>query len=454
MSDKRRLISKNEDKVSYVQIIGFGLIAVGIVYLSYFLLPGSLITFLSYLHLSTNASAEGMSISFFIIMLGVSFAFPELLQDQTGGLSTMRIAAFMVVNLFCLLAIKIGWSKNSFAEIGINQYWVGILAFAFGAKATQSFFESKMAMPAAPPQPIGMASVSFTNANIATLAVAQNQQSLKVKFPNILSVSDAVNDLASTETHVVAIYLKDNNTAGIPDKLQINMPDGSVKTISTEIIKNLGVGKLQVSQQSEIETSDDLSKGSVCCVVDTNLGFNAAVTAGHVYSKDASTNCGGVLPPSLQTVVKINEQPIGTWFFQVIDYKNDVALIKFAGANNDPQYVSLKGYYEVSDNDVKKTAVTLVSKSSGRRTGYILDYYVSISVPYADALLTKNNIVLIGNTTNRDSSITLSKGGDSGGCVYEPASMKLIGIILGGDDKFTWVLPLEEIFNQNDLKLL
>src|SRR5205823_1376178 len=63
------------------------------------------------------------------------------------GLSTMRIVVFMIVNVICLLLIKIGWGKeiHSLEQIGLDQYWMGVIAFVFGAKATQSFFESKMA---------------------------------------------------------------------------------------------------------------------------------------------------------------------------------------------------------------------------------------------------------------------------------------------------------------------
>ena len=57
----------------------------------------------------------------------------------------MRIVVFMITNVICLLLIKIGWETGDLKEIGVDQYWVAIIAFVFGAKATQAFFESKMA---------------------------------------------------------------------------------------------------------------------------------------------------------------------------------------------------------------------------------------------------------------------------------------------------------------------
>lgn len=90
-------------------------------------------------------SSEGkqVAIFFFIIMLGMSFAFPTLLEGPNNDLSTMRITVFMMVNVICMLILKNGWDAGSMKNIGVDEYWMGIIAFVFGAKATQSFFESK-----------------------------------------------------------------------------------------------------------------------------------------------------------------------------------------------------------------------------------------------------------------------------------------------------------------------
>ena len=69
--------------------------------------------------------------SFLIIMIGIAFAFPSLLQDLSGGLSTMRIIVFAVVLLFCTIYFKIGWSISKYEDLSIDSQWVYILGFAF-----------------------------------------------------------------------------------------------------------------------------------------------------------------------------------------------------------------------------------------------------------------------------------------------------------------------------------
>ncbi|HEY2583182.1 MAG TPA: hypothetical protein VGI43_15325 [Mucilaginibacter sp.] len=128
---ERKLIHSSYEKISVLQIIGFAVIFFGLVYLFIGLIADKL-------------NGETIAIDFFTIMLGIAFAFPELLRDSNKGLSTMRIIVFMIINVICLLLLKIGWDRHSLKEIGVDQWWVSIIGFVFGAKATQSYFESKV----------------------------------------------------------------------------------------------------------------------------------------------------------------------------------------------------------------------------------------------------------------------------------------------------------------------
>jgi hypothetical protein len=79
--------------------------------------------------------------SFFIVMLGLAFAFPTLLEESPGEMSTMRIIVFAVVLLFCTIYLKIGWSIGKLEQLNIDQKWVYILGLAFGSKAFQRLTE-------------------------------------------------------------------------------------------------------------------------------------------------------------------------------------------------------------------------------------------------------------------------------------------------------------------------
>src|ERR1044071_8149877 len=65
-------------------------------------------------HFPDNGGVPAVSI--FFVMIGMAFYFPDLLQGPCGGMSTMRMIVFMVIVVFVVLTIKIGWTTHSFDE--------------------------------------------------------------------------------------------------------------------------------------------------------------------------------------------------------------------------------------------------------------------------------------------------------------------------------------------------
>lgn len=59
-------------------------------------------------------------ILFFITMLVFVCIHPDLLKDAGKNLSTMRVVVFMMVNVVCLLMLRIGWDSLSFNAIGMK----------------------------------------------------------------------------------------------------------------------------------------------------------------------------------------------------------------------------------------------------------------------------------------------------------------------------------------------
>jgi hypothetical protein len=447
----------------FVRILGYALLIFGVVNLLYrtFFLKDTVATTIG----------EFVALNFFIIMLGISLIFPSLLQDHNQGLSTMRFTVFMMTNIICLLLLKLGWNAPSLNSVGLDEYWMGMIAFIFGAKAAQTYFERKNgevkeekvkeASGKIEDKPaVGMSTVEFSNAELAKLAVIQNEQYLKLKFPNILSVSDAVHDLNNPESHVVALYLKDDKVEGIPDKLEIKMPNGSVRTIGVELVKNMGIGEIHISQRtnnvSDISSSSYL--GSICCKVKstTNPDFVGIVTSGHIYSNGYLRNMGGILSNEQQKDALIDQTKSGKWFLQIINNQQDLAVVKLDNdSNSDSQYQSFAaGYYTVSDNDINqpKPNVTIISKGNKIRDAFIIDYNIALDINYHTETIYMNKIILIGSNPNRDKSQSLSEGGDSGSCVYEKSTMKLIGMLLGGNNRFSFILPIEKTLEYYNLK--
>ncbi|RYZ21379.1 MAG: hypothetical protein EOO16_13285 [Chitinophagaceae bacterium] len=298
------------------------------------------------------------------------------------------------------------------------------------------------------------AHMRLPSAVIARYALEQHAAALRTRFPQVAAVSDAAVPGTGGNRHVLAIYLHNQNSSPIPAVLPVRLPGGCLSTIATELIPGVGAGQVHICQEDEICCSTD-NPGSVCCVVRDAYGDRKVATAGHVFSSGSLRNYRGELDPSEAHPALVNGQVIGNWFFQLIDWKTDLALAGIDSFLPDAELLSFSGHYTVTDADVGHTRVRVVSGrwSPRVRDAWILDHNTTWDVTYRDGTATRNNIIVIGNAPTRAGSATVSRGGDSGGCVYEPGSGRLVGLVLGGNNNYTWVLPLAEVLQNFNYEL-
>jgi hypothetical protein len=456
---KARLVNE-KNKVTILQRIGVVIIIAGLL---------GLITSLFFHsdgaenHHQDAVSAPIAAISFFITMLGVAFAFPTMLRGKEG-ISTMRIVVFMMANVICMLLIKCGWQVNNLGQIGLDEWWMGVIAFVFGAKATQSYFESKLAVPhdakngnSTPvintPENSGTDD-TYTQAEVARFAVAQNEQNLRIQFPNIVSVSDTVADLSKPDSHVVALYLKDDNAARIPAQLEAKMPDGSVRNIATEVITESGEANPHLNQGDTIADIRDASYiGSICCAVQSisNPAIKGIVTSAHIFTRgNYDTDNNSILSTDLRRDVLVGGKAQAKWFYKQMLPDQDLIIAKLNDGISEDDITNLKRfdnrYYDITDADVQNRTVVSILAHGGKKTdAYILDKNINYPFKYVNGSFFKTNIILIGNTKVRKSSLPVSTGGDSGSPVFVTINNedRLVGILLGSNQKFTFVLPIK-----------
>ena len=449
----RKLITSFESTVSYLQLFGFGLILTGII-----------VIFIS----GYCQFPSGIAISFFVIMLGLAFAFPTLLEGN-DGLSTMRIVVFMVTNVICMLLLKIGWAENihSLKEIGLDEWWMGVIAFVFGAKATQSYFDNAYKMNSksqsiSQDKPIETGTVGGNNPEISQIAIAQiakvqNESQLYSRHSNIESVSDSLKGGKSCLT----IYVKDDNVNTIPPFVEVELNENYILKVQTEIISNVGVGKLHYAQLTNdiVDSKTPDFYGSICCLVGSKLypNFRAVVTSGHIFTRGEFANYDSFVTSDKIRDALSNGSAIGKLHFMEMNYSQDIAIVELKKDSVLPnECLSFSsGFYNCSVNDLSTEFpnVTILSKNNNSRDAYILDINVPMRVYYGYEERYVINIILIGSTRTKDDSKTISVGGDSGSCVYHKNG-KIIGMLLGGNNKYSFVLPFNETLEKNNFKIL
>ena len=189
----------------------------------------------------------------------------------------------------------------------------------------------------------------------------------------------------------------------------------------------------------------------------TNPNFKGIVTAGHVFTYGDFFTYGGVLGENQRRDGLINGNPKSKLFFQQMKFNQDIAITEVTDKTNLLEnYISFaKGFYQVSESDFNTNIpnITIASRQNNVRDAFILDFNVSFEIKYFNSPRYVRNIILIGSTNDRATSQTVSVGGDSGSCVYHKETGRLIGLLLGGNKKFSFVLPIQETLNSFNFKL-
>jgi hypothetical protein len=463
-SKDRKLLNSKEGKITFIQIIGFILIILGI------------ITILVTVFRSNNSSV--IAVAFFIIMLGFAFAFPSLLEGNRG-ISTMRIVVFMMVNVICLLLLKIGWNNNvhSFEDIGFDGWWMGVIAFVFGAKTTQAYFESKLAaarlskgsIESSPLEEI----INYEKATpeIIEETIKTNGENLIESFPNVTGLSVRNKIIEGRETQDCALIFKvirkDVNLSYgmIPSYLIFKSLDGKTYKIITDVIEEkppenngaaVAFDDSPFPLGNSISREFDLSTGS-CGLLLNKLGGDQdkyLMSCYHVFcapelkcnnktfsGNSANLRCASVEDNGTNIVGEVVEG--------LMNITSDFAISRI---DKNFQFKNSLFGWEVSPENFawvlprdKGRIIKMSGRTSGKRQGKIKSHYSSQKVYYCNRKITQyfTGLVEIDN---------ISKGGDSGAAVLDEND-NVIGLIIASNLESSYVLPVRDYIINNNYTL-
>jgi len=249
--------------------------------------------------------------------------------------------------------------------------------------------------------------------------------------------------------------LKDDNIARIPAQLEAKMPDGSVQSIATEVISESGDATPHLNQGDTVADVRDASYiGSICCAVQSisNPSIKGIVTSAHIFTHgNYDTDNNSVLSADLRRDVLLEGKAQAKWFYKQMLPDQDFIVAKLNDGISEDDITNLKRfnnrYYDITDADVQNRTVVSILAHGGKKTdAYILDKNINYPFKYANGSFFKTNIILIGNTKIRKSSLPVSTSGDSGSPVFVTINNEdhLVGILLGSNQKFTFVLPVKD----------
>ena len=144
---------------------------------------------------------------------------------------------------------------------------------------------------------------------------------------------------------------------------------------------------------------------------------------------------------------------IGTVFKAKIDYQMDAALIEI-----DTKKINIRNYIpnngipntvkKLVDADRNNLKVYLYGANTGASEGIITSLYSSPKITYnVDDEFTIVDVIAVSNNGN-----SLTQGGDSGACVVD-GSRSVVGLVVAGNSKTTYVMPIQTLLTKLNVEL-
>jgi hypothetical protein len=300
--------------------------------------------------------------------------------------------------------------------------------------------------------------LKYSKEDIIHLAVIQNEAVLKRNFQNIVFVHAVADKGAGNQA--VGIFLSDTNDNQIPLKVQVHMPDGNNHVVNTIVIKGLGKTKAHFANSptgSVALSSAQSYTGSACCILQdpSDSTNNFMLTSCHVLTDGDLAN---PLDNTNNENVTYNGDIIGTWAFGSITSFGDYATVAlkddFDIENSGLTYP--KGTRDINgDIDLNAPFYIKSQFNDGSKGAYFHGLVCNkISIEYdLGHSQVYDKIMMLNDSKAINGGKTLTQGGDSGGAVYD-GSNSLVGIIVGGNDVFSYAIPVKSLIDGLKLNII
>jgi len=451
---KRGLIKHGEYRSTFIQMIGFSLVALGIIY------------FLSHLFWKCILTSDGVSLSFFIIMLGISLAFPDLLRGaKQDGLSTMRIVVFMVTNVICMLMLKIGWGKeiNSLADIGLDQYWVGIIAFTFGAKATQRYFESKLAVPDNSEDNVPDENVKKSKKTTDEEIVKKGLEQLNFRYmKGVVGVGSNTRMVDGKQEFFLQVNVNDEKYVALYSKpAAVDMGNGKYESITPTIIYTGRPATHSGKAGHGIINNNGVNGfGSITCIVkDNDTKVPHILSCQHVLSHGRDFDTIGQPADIFLASDRNNAVALHVRGERTSDMDAGVAEILKGYALNNSNIV-IKGTRNLKPADTNETVkITIAGYDQDTdtncviATGVIVNNEFYAEFEYSDGKNFGIDDLIVLSKKENGNYLPVSKPGFSGSLVRDNKNYA-IGMIVGSDNNYSYAIPIKKILKRFNCSII
>lgn len=251
---------------------------------------------------------------------------------------------------------------------------------------------------------------------------------------------------------VIDVHLKGKSKGTLPSTVQAKLGSGKMINFIVRPIYEVGVTTVSVGQGATIgdeKTSDYL--GTICCRVERN-GEERLLTCSHIVTGGTAENLFGDLTHPDGAVIAGQGGSLFT--YAICTEQFDLALAAPEDSVFSYRIQPRKGR-NPAPSDILRTKVKVVCRNSIKEGVIVND---CVSDPYEltyknDQPHSLSNLMVISRIDDNGDFNGVIVGGDSGACVYDEDDHP-IGMIVAGNDKFSFAIPIMNILSKLKAKIV
>jgi hypothetical protein len=246
----------------------------------------------------------------------------------------------------------------------------------------------------------------------------------------------------------ISVHLSNNDTSGLPAAVTFSLPNG--KSAFMPVTYEEEVSKPRAfffNGDSAVNTAFPDSKGIICCRLKKKNDNNTyLLTCSHVLQNGNGAPYEGNI--AARPAVALAGNLSGKFAWGLRDNCFDIGLVLIdnntSAAYQYKDSTSIPSPRATVSDDMLMTRVRMFGKTGEVSNGVIINFRSTrpILIGYKDGDFPLTNLILISKDVNN--RVGISSDGDSGALVVDNNN-RAIGMVVAGNEKFTYLIPMSDI---------
>lgn len=390
-----------------------------------------------------------LTISFFIALISNASLFKMFTYDDKTDVNFLLGWDFETLDLHTFGSMIVGCALTAcFISLG-SKFWHDMLDMLFYAKNLKEKLVDKATYQANNIKQLDEY-IQTDYYDLARLCLEQNEAKL-TKLPGFVDCFVGNSQIPNDDKPAIIILSFLNESNEYPSILEATLNSGKTFTIKVQVNYNFSTPTIHLGYSDDIyEVNNADVSGTICCTVkkDNNMFF---LTCAHVFTGGLSNvpqdnDRGWFIDTVADDVSSFdnNNVSIGSWCFGQITNSLDIALVDI----NDTTEVAdnpAKTHEFYSDQLLRKSVSVNgnVNKTNAVVAGFTKK---NIDFEYNGSTHALTNLIMI-KKSNDGPPESVTEKGDSGALVFLDDGKKALGMVVGGYEQYTYLIPMSRILH-------